>query len=137
MRFIVLLFSLSAIFGCSRSWYLDEWTVSGAKFAAISAMDMPQAETWFGSKAVYSDSTVSFRGESCTAPQFTVDTLREAEFRRLYRAAFTTLGIEGEMVEILEVRCPESWTQPGAKLIKADANTAYIPWDGVFFQLER
>src|SRR5690554_1855704 len=127
MRFIVLLFSLAAICGCSRSWYLGEWTVSGAEFAAISAMDMSQAEAWFGAKAVYSASAVSFRGETCTAPQFAVDTLREAEFRRLYRAAFTTLGIEGEKVEIVHVGCPASWDQPGAKLIKADANTAYIP----------
>jgi hypothetical protein len=135
MRYILILLSILATSGCTNDWYIGEWTVTDAKFPGISAIGVDEASEWFGSKAIYAESSVSFQGETCSQPQFTVKDVTEAEFRELYRASFLALDIDHSSVEMLEVGCPTSWTYPGATMIKVNANTAYIPWDGTFFKL--
>ncbi|MDR6982401.1 hypothetical protein J2X32_001019 [Rheinheimera pacifica] len=139
MRYISLLLTLFLL-SCSSDnskWYQGHWQVTDAKFPGISAMGMDDAKAWFGTKASYTDTKVSFADEVCDKPQFTLTTLVEAEFYSLYRARFQQLGITGESTEILTVGCPSDWVAPGAILIKAENNTAYTLWDGVFFKLDK
>jgi|SRR5690554_1047545 hypothetical protein len=139
MRYITLLL-MFLLFSCSTpeaKWYLGVWQVSDAKFPGISAMGMDEATVWFGSEASYTETKVSFRDESCDNPKFTITSLTEDEFYSTYRARFKTLGIEGELVEILNVGCPSDWIAPGATLIKANNNSGYTLWDGVFFKVDK
>src|SRR5690606_5475658 len=105
MRYInlLLIFLLLSCSADEREWYLGVWQVSDAKFPGISAMGMEEAKVWFGSEAIYTETKVSFRGESCDSPEFTITSLTEDEFFSAYRARFAALGIEGESVEILQV----------------------------------
>lgn len=137
MRYVVLFIFTLLSPGCTSSWYLGVWEVTDARFPGISAMGLEEARTWFGSKAVYSNSKVTFRGERCEAPQFKLESLTEENFRSEYKAAFTDLGIESTSAEILEVRCPSRWIVPASAFIKVNADTGYIVWDGVFFKLEK
>ncbi len=137
MRYVLILLTILATTGCSNEWYIGEWSVTAAKFPGISAIGVDEASEWFGSKAVYSESSVNFQGETCTQPQFVVKQVTEDEFKTLYRTTFSALEIDHSSVQILEVGCPSSWTQPGATLIEVSPYVAYIPWDGVFFKLIR
>lgn len=139
MRYIGLLLTL-LLLSCSADnskWYHGQWQVTDATFPGISAMGMDDAKAWFGTKVTYSDTKVSFAGEVCDKPQFTLTALAEAEFYPLYRARFAQLGITGETADVLTVGCPSEWVAPGAVLIKATGNTAYTLWDGVFFKLDK
>lgn len=139
MRFIGLLLTLFLL-SCSADndkWYLGQWQVTDAKFPGISAMGMDDARAWFGTKASYTDTNVSFADNVCEKPQFTLTALAEAEFYSVYRARFQQLGITAQSTEVLTVGCPSDWVAPGAVLIKADNDTGYILWDGVFFKLDK
>lgn len=139
MRYIGLLITLFLL-SCSADndkWYLGQWQVTDAKFPGISAMGMDDARAWFGTEASYTDTKVSFADNVCEKPQFTLTALAEAEFYSLYRARFQQLGITAQSTEVLTVGCPSDWVAPGAVLIKADNETGYILWDGVFFKLDK
>ncbi|RUO24350.1 hypothetical protein CWE09_10770 [Aliidiomarina minuta] len=139
MRYLVLLVSFWALSGCAQSsdWYEGRWQVTDAKFPGVSAMGMEEAQVWFGSEVRYSKDEVSFRDEVCAEPSFSLSRLNEGEFYTHYRAGFQSLKIAGDSVEILNVSCPSEWTVPGATLIKASDETAYVPWDGVFFKVTK
>lgn len=137
MRYILILLTLLATTGCSNEWYIGEWTVNAAKFPGISAIGIDEASEWYGSMAVYSESSVSFQGETCSQPQFVVKEVTEDEFNTLYKTTFSALEIDNSSVQILEVSCSTRWIHPGATLIEVSPYVAYIPWDGVFFKLIR
>lgn len=136
-RCIAIILVMLVASGCTRDWYTGEWTVTEARFPGISAMGLDEAREWYGSQAVYSASSVTFRGRRCEEPRFSVSEMNEAAFRNAYRATFSALDIDGSSVQILEVGCPDGWAHPGALLIEAGPESAYIVWDGVFFKLVR
>lgn len=117
--------------------YEGVWRITDAKFPGVSAMGMEEAQEWFGSEARLSTSHVSFQDEVCEQPSFHVNTLNESEFYTYYRARFHSLGIENETVDIVEVGCPDYWGVPGSMFVQVSDNLAYLPWDGVFFQVEK
>lgn len=137
MRFIFLLISAIFLSGCANSWYLGEWRVSDVEFPAISALGYDEAETWFGSQAIYSEAQVSFRGTTCQRPEYELREVAEQEFRTAYRASFSQLGIDGDTAEVLSVTCSEVTSFPGMTLIKIAGDVVYLPWDGAFFRLAR
>ncbi|MCS4308584.1 hypothetical protein M2404_002941 [Rheinheimera pacifica] len=139
MRYISVLLMLFLLSCASDStiWYQGQWQVTEAKFPGVSAMGMEDAKAWFGTKATYTDTKVSFAEAVCDKPQFTLTTLTEGEFYALYRARFEQLEITTEATEVLTVGCPSDWLAPGAVLIKVTNNKAYTVWDGVFFKLDK
>lgn len=120
-----------------RESYEGVWRITDAKFPGVSAMGMEEAREWFGSEARLSASQVSFQDELCEQPSFHVNTLNESEFYTYYRARFDGLNIDDETVDIVEVGCPDYWGVPGSMLVQVSDNLAYLPWDGVFFQVEK
>lgn len=137
MRFILLFICSLFLFGCAKNWYLGEWTVTDVTFPAISAISYEEASAWFGAKASYSTSHFSFRDKACQDPQFELESLTESEFYTTYRTTFRQLNIDGDTVTILQLSCAGAAAFPGTTLIQVTADSAYTPWDGAFFKLER
>lgn len=137
MRYITLFLAVFATSGCTSSWYMDEWTVTDVKLPGISAIGFDEAREWYGSEALYSDSLVTFRDARCEQPQFTVREMKQAQFHRNFRASFAALDIESSSVQVLEVGCPGSWTEPGSTFIQASPDSGYVLWDGAFIKLVR
>ncbi|MCK5771481.1 hypothetical protein [Algiphilus sp.] len=136
-RYACLMLLVLFVSGCASQWYVGEWEVTGARFPGISAMGVDEAEAWFGARAFYAEERVAFRGTTCGAPAFRVESVDEDAFRSLYRASFAALELEGDAVEVLRVGCPSEWASPAAMLIKVDGGSGYLVWDGVFFEVDR
>lgn len=137
MRYLIVVLAIFTTSGCANTWYMDEWTVTDVKLPGISAIGFDQARQWYGAKALYSDALVTFRDARCEQPQFTVRDMQQAEFHREFRATFAALDIESTSVQVLEVGCPDNWTQPGSTFIQASPDSGYVLWDGAFFKLVR
>ena len=137
MRFLILLFAILATSGCANQWYKGEWTVTDVKFPGVSAIGVDEAPQWYVTEALYSDVLVTFRDARCEQPQFTVRELQQGAFQREFRASFAALDIAGSSVQVLEVGCPGSWTEPGSTFIQASPDSGYVLWDGAFIKLVR
>lgn len=139
MRYLILFVCFCVLPGCTQSgtWYEGRWQITDAKFPGVSAMGREEALVWYGSEVRYREDEVSFRDQVCAEPSFSLSRLDEGEFYTHYRARFQNLDIAGDSVEILSISCPAKWTVPGATLIKASDDTAYLPWDGVFFKVTK
>ena|SRR5690554_749812 len=137
MRFISLFTGLIFLAGCAKAWYVGEWVVTDVRFPTVSALGADEAREWFGSRAVYSDSHVSFRGERCESPKFELGSYTESDFIMAYRTSFVQLGIEGDSVSILRVTCTGVSVFPGSTLVKVTNDMIYAPWEGAFFRLDR
>lgn len=127
----------SAEYAEQQESYEGVWRITDAKFSDVSVMDMEEAQKWFGDEVRLNASQVRFQNEVCDQPSFHVNTLNEDEFYTYFRTRFDSLDFEGETVDVIEVGCPDYWGVPGAMLVRVSNNLAYLPWDGVFFQVEK
>ena len=118
-------------------WYLGQWRVTGAEFSGISAIGSEDAERWVGEIATYSQNKASFHGAICESPDYKASSLSEKEFLERFRVPLSSIKPGSKQIRIVEVKCPDNWTAPGAYALKKSNNEIYILWDGAFFVLER
>ncbi len=137
MKYLLIIFLLlSTSVYASESIY-GTWVVVDSKFVGISAMDLEEAKTWYGNKAIYSKNRASFRDDECSKPVYKTEICDKDDFHFRFRASFQELGLEGEKVEIIVIGCPDNWIAPGSLIIKVNNDHVYTIWDGVFFLLEK
>lgn len=138
MRLKILMFAVILLCGCSnKPWYQGQWTITGFSFNAVSALSTEEANSWLGKIADYSATTASFEDALCKNASYNMTELTAQTFSQEYRTTLAILGIEDETVNMLQVTCTDNITFPGSTLLQVNDTTAYLPWDGVFFKLEK
>ena len=136
-RSIVVLGLLSACSGAAPETnhsYLGTWKVVGHLSAPISALSDAEADTWIGATFELGEGDVRWKGEHLAVPDYRLTQQPSGEFSRSYRMDPSRFGIASDHVSILRVTADGG---PFSELILVSPQRAWLPCDGVFFELER
>lgn len=138
MRLSVLMLTAVLLCGCSnKPWYQGQWTVNGFSFGAVSALSEDEAKSWLGKTVMYATTTATFEEAVCEHASYNITELTAQTFSQEYRTTLSALGIKDDTVKMLQVNCADGMVFPGSTLLQVNDTTAYLPWDGVFFKLEK
>lgn len=118
------------------------WTVTAHYAPGISAMSDAEAKSWYGSSVRLEADAAFVPNAHCAAPTYTARTVEADDFLATqYRIRSQQLKPlrESEQITVLELACDGApWNAPGGRLLMTmDAERVWMPWDGVFFELER
>lgn len=127
--------------GTAQRAVYGQWQVTGAKCPTECTLGQAELASWQGRIATYSDTLAGFAGHVCRSPRYAPGFWPGSG---LYGGArLVDLGIAGDSVMVVEVRClaePQAgadprWRAPGAFLIVKDSGHLLMVWEGVYFEL--
>ena len=135
----LLSFALSCSPAVRQPDPLGLWKVLDHRFGKISALDSAAAEAWHGETAEFSSEIARFMDFVCRDPKYSRREFAASEYLAdQYRADSRSVGIDSTSLEVVEILCAgEPWNAPGATLLLVSDSRLLLPWDGVFFILER
>lgn len=118
------------------------WTVVAHHAPGVSAMSDTEASAWHGLSVRLEADAAFVPDAHCAAPTYTARTVEADHFLATeYRIRSEQLGaLRGsEQITVLELACDGApWSAPGGRLLMtSNADRVWMPWDGVFFELER
>lgn len=116
--------------------YLGTWQITSSTFGAYSAMSEEECSAlvgrcfeYFKDYAIYDDQ------HRLDAPQYCESTQTADDFSSIYQGtSLETLGIFKDSIQVVAIENAGGF---GDTFYIKDENTLIIPWDGVFFEVQR
>ena len=119
----------------SRS-YLGTWQITSSTFGAYSAMSEEDCSALVGTRFEYFKDYAIYDDEHrLDSPKYIESILTADDFSSIYQGtSLETLGISKDSIQVVAI---ENASGIGDTFYIKDENTLIIPWDGVFFEMQR
>ena len=119
----------------SRS-YLGTWQITSSTFGAYSAMAEEDCSALVGTRFEYfKDYAIYDDQHRLDSPKYIESILTADDFSSIYQGtSLETLGISKDSIQVVAI---ENAGGIGDTFYIKDENTLIIPWDGVFFEVQR
>ena len=116
--------------------YLGTWQITSSTFGAYSAMSEEDCSALVGTRFEYfNDYAIYDDGHRLDSPQYIESILTADDFSSIYQGtSLETLGISKDSIQVVAI---ENAGGIGDTFYIKDENTLIIPWDGVFFEVQR
>ncbi len=116
--------------------YLGTWQITSSTSGAYSAMSEEQRSALVGTRFEYfKDYAIYDDQHRLDSPQYFESTQTADDFSSIYKGnSLETLGILKDSIQVVAI---ENASGIGDTFYIKDENTLIIPWDGVFFEVER
>ncbi|CAM3555279.1 hypothetical protein [Deinococcus frigens] len=113
------------------------WEVTAYRFGDGISVGENGARPNVGRILTYSANR-AVSNETCAAPTYSLGRATAQAFLEDYRTSLTSVGIRGNAVDTVTVRCAgNDWTEFGATVFRVSVREALTVWDGVYYVLER
>ena len=119
----------------SRS-YLGTWQITSSTFGAYSAMSEEDCSALVGTRFEYfNDYAIYDNQHRLDSPRYIESILTADDFSSIYQGtSLEMLGISKDSIQVVAI---ENAGGIGDTFYIKDENTLIIPWDGVFFEVQR
>ena len=116
--------------------YLGTWQITSSTFGAYSAMSEEDCSALMGTRFEYfNDYAIYDDQHRLDSPQYIESILTADDFSSIYQGtSLETLGIFKDSIQVVAI---ENAGGIGDTFYIKDENTLIIPWDGVFFEVQR
>ena len=116
--------------------YLGTWQITSSTFGAYSAMSEEDCSALMGTRFEYfNDYAIYDDQHRLDSPQYIESTQTADDFSSIYQGtSLETLGISKDSIQVVAI---ENAGGIGDTFYIKDENTLIIPWDGVFFEVQR
>ena len=116
--------------------YLGTWQITSSTFGAYSAMSEEDCSALVGTRFEYfNDYAIYDDQHRLDSPQYIESILTVDDFSSIYQGtSLETLGISKDSIQVVAI---ENAGGIGDTFYIKDENTLIIPWDGVFFEVQR
>ncbi len=116
--------------------YLGTWQITSSTFGAYSAMSEEDCSAMVGTRFEYfKDYAIYDDQHRLDSPQYIESTQTADDFSSIYQGtSLETLGIVKDSILVVAI---ENASGIGDTFYIKDENTLIIPWDGVFFEVQR
>ena len=116
--------------------YLGTWQITSSTFGAYSAMSEEDCSALMGTRFEYfNDYAIYDNQHRLDSPQYIESILTADDFSSIYQGtSLETLGISRDSIQVVAI---ENASGIGDTFYIKDENTLIIPWDGVFFEVQR
>ena len=116
--------------------YLGTWQITSSTFGAYSAMSEEDCSALVGTRFEYfKDYAIYDDQHRLDSPQYIESILTADDFSSIYQGtSLETLGISKDSIQVVAI---ENASGIGDTFYIKDENTLIIPWDGVFFEVQR
>lgn len=116
--------------------YLGTWQITSSTFGAYSAMSEEDCSALMGTRFEYfNDYAIYDNQHRLDSPQYIESILTADDFSSIYQdTSLETLGISKDSIQVVAI---ENASGIGDTFYIKDENTLIIPWDGVFFEVQR
>ena len=116
--------------------YLGTWQITSSTFGAYSAMSEEDCSALVGTRFEYfKDYAIYDDQHRLDSPQYSESTQTADDFSSIYQGtSLETLGISKDSIQVVAI---ENASGIGDTFYIKDENTLIIPWDGVFFEVQR
>ena len=116
--------------------YLGTWQITSSTFGAYSAMSEEDCSALMGTRFEYfNDYAIYDDQHRLDSPQYIESILTADDFSSIYQGtSLETLGISKDSIQVVAI---ENASGIGDTFYIKDENTLIIPWDGVFFEVQR
>ena len=116
--------------------YLGTWQITSSTFGAYSAMSEEDCSALMGTRFEYfNDYAIYDDQHRLDSPQYIESILTADDFSSIYQGtSLETLGISKDSIQVVAI---ENASGIGDTFSIKDENTLIIPWDGVFFEVQR
>ena len=116
--------------------YLGTWQITSSTFGAYSAMSEEDCSALVGTRFEYfKDYAIYDDQHRLDSPQYIESILTADDFSSIYQGtSLETLGISRDSIQVVAI---ENASGIGDTFYIKDENTLIIPWDGVFFEVQR
>ena len=116
--------------------YFGTWQITSSTFGAYSAMSEEDCSALVGTRFEYfKDYAIYDDKHRLDSPQYCESTQTADDFSSIYQGTtLETLGIFKDSIQVVAI---ENASGIGDTFYIKDENTLIIPWDGVFFEVQR
>ena len=116
--------------------YLGTWQITSSTFGTYSAMSEEDCSALVGTRFEYfNDYAIYDNQHRLDSPQYIESILTADDFSSIYQGtSLETLGISKDSIQVVAI---ENASGIGDTFYIKDENTLIIPWDGVFFEVQR
>ena len=116
--------------------YLGTWQITSSTFGAYSAMSEEDCSALMGTRFEYfNDYAIYDDQHRLDSPQYIESIQTADDFSTIYQGtSLETLGISKDSIQVVAI---ENAGGIGDTFYIKDENTLIIPWDGVFFEVQR
>ena len=116
--------------------YLGTWQITSSTFSAYSAMSEEDCSALMGTRFEYfNDYAIYDDQHRLDSPQYIESIQTADDFSSIYQGtSLETLGISKDSIQVVAI---ENAIGIGDTFYIKDENTLIIPWDGVFFEVQR
>ncbi len=116
--------------------YWGTWQITSSTFGAYSAMSEEDCSALMGTRFEYfNDYAIYDNQHRLDSPQYIESILTADDFSSIYQGtSLETLGISKDSIQVVAI---ENAGGIGDTFYIKDENTLIIPWDGVFFEVQR
>ena len=116
--------------------YWGTWQITSSTFGAYSAMSEEDCSALMGTRFEYfNDYAIYDDQHRLDSPQYIESIQTADDFSSIYQGtSLETLGISKDSIQVVAI---ENASGIGDTFYIKDENTLIIPWDGVFFEVQR
>ena len=116
--------------------YFGTWQITSSTFGAYSAMSEEDCSALMGTRFEYfNDYAIYDDQHRLDSPQYIESIQTADDFSSIYQGtSLETLGISKDSIQVVAI---ENASGIGDTFYIKDENTLIIPWDGVFFEVQR
>ena len=116
--------------------YFGTWQITSSTFGAYSAMSEEDCSALVGTRFEYFNDYAIYDDEHrLDSPKYIESILTADDFSSIYQGtSLETLGISKDSIQVVAI---ENAGGIGDTFYIKDENTLIIPWDGVFFEVQR
>ena len=116
--------------------YLGTWQITSSTFGTYSAMSEEDCSALVGTRFEYfNDYAIYDNQHRLDSPRYIESILTADDFSSIYQGtSLETLGISKDSIQVVAI---ENAIGIGDTFYIKDENTLIIPWDGVFFEVQR
>ena len=116
--------------------YFGTWQITSSTFGAYSAMSEEDCSALVGTRFEYFKDYAIYDDEHrLDSPKYIESILTADDFSSIYQGtSLETLGISKDSIQVVAI---ENASGIGDTFYIKDENTLIIPWDGVFFEIQR
>jgi hypothetical protein len=134
---VALLASVLCAAACGDSSYRGSWEVVGYKRPTVSMLGDLEARAVLGARLEVTEASATLGDDTCVIGDSQRQTLAVRDLEMAYDLTRGELGLEQEMVEMVDLQCSEGRLDFGQQLIRVGRDSLMTPWDGIFLLLEK